>query len=283
MKSHNPCGFIDIHSHLLPNLDDGPKEFRQCLAAAERYLAMGVESVIATPHWIQGTGWAPTPEHVRACVVETENSIRAAGIPLRIFPGMEISLTDFLCGHFSAADHISLADTDFFLIEFPLNTTLNAPTREGLRSLLTRAKNSHFIIAHPERSAIFQNNVALVRELVEKGMLTQVNISSILGYAGRNSQQEALLLYRAGLVHFLASDSHATPERMPPSPSEMTRLADLIGTEAVVAGLRDNPLRLLSGEAVPNLPGKAPDVEACLCPTRPKKALQSIRQLFRHH
>lgn len=283
MNSTARQGFIDIHSHLLSGLDDGPNEFGQSLEAAEQYQAIGVETVIATPHWIQGTGWSPAPELVRARVMETEEKIRTAGIPLHILPGMEIALTDFLCGHFAATDLVSLGETGVFLIEFPLNSALNAPTSLGLRTLLARAEKKQFIIAHPERCAMFHGNLDRVRELVAEGMRTQVNIGSILGYSGRSSQQTALSLLNAGLVHYLATDSHAGSDRTPPTPLEMAKLAGLIGSDAVTAGFRDNPRRLLSGEAVLPLRCMMPEVGGDDCPTEPKNFMQGFLQLFREH
>lgn len=283
MNSTHLTGFIDIHSHLLSGMDDGPSEFGQSLKAAERYQAIGVGTVIATPHWIQGTGWAPAPEMVVARAKETEEIIRAAGFPLRVLPGMEIALTDFLCGHFAAADLVSLGETGVFLIEFPLNSALNAPTSLGVRTLLARAGKKQFIIAHPERCAMFHDNLERVQEMVAEGIRTQVNIGSILGYYGIRSQRTALSLLRSGLVHYLGTDSHARTQRMPPTPSEMAKLTDLIGLDAVTAGFRDNPRRLLSGEAVPPLQYKGPEAAESVCPTEPRNFMQGLLQLFREH
>lgn len=283
MNSLSLRGFIDIHSHLLPGLDDGPQEFAQSLVAAERYQAIGVTSVIATPHWIQGSAWAPAPGLVRDRAAETEHNIRAAGIPLRLLPGMEIALTDFLCCNFALTDFVSLGGSGLFLVEFPLNSALNAPSREALRKLVTRMGKNRFIIAHPERCAMFQKSPDLIRELVEEGMLTQVNISSVLGCCGQGSLKTAFTLLNNGLVHFLGTDSHASVERMPPTPSEMVELTNRIGVDAVTSGFRDNPLRLLSGETVAPLQFRLTATGGYGGLPQPKGVMQSLLQLFREH
>ncbi|HBI16213.1 MAG TPA: hypothetical protein DDY20_11970 [Desulfobulbaceae bacterium] len=274
-------GFFDIHSHFLPGLDDGPEDYGQCLEAAKRYVAIGVDRVIATPHWIQGSRWTPTPEEVRRRTAEAEQWLHEAGMGLILLPGMEIALSDSLCRHFIASDFISLAEQGYFLIEFPLISHLKATAADVVGTMLKRQQENHFIIAHPERCIMFQENLDSIRKMVAGGMLTQVNISSILGYSGKTAQMAALKLCNENLVHFLGSDSHARAGRMPPDPKEMSELAGLIGADAVAAGFRDNPNRLLLGEQVFPLQMKATEPGSTLFPSLPKKVVQGLLKLFR--
>lgn len=280
---NNLTGFLDIHSHFLPGLDDGPEDYGQCLEAAKRYHAIGVDQVIATPHWIQGSRWTPAPEVVRNRTAEAQEWIREAGFDLRLLPGMEIALTDYLCGHFRASDFVSLGEKGFFLIEFPFTSPLSAPTAKNVRALLTRQKENRFIIAHPERCAMFQDNLDSVGEMVALGMLTQVNIGSVLGYSGKKVQMTALKLLHANLIHFLGTDSHGRAGRMPPNPQEMAELATLIGADTVLVGFRDNPHCLLSGEMVRPLRSKGSGNSNTPFPSSPKGLLQAFFQFFREH
>jgi protein-tyrosine phosphatase len=257
MKSTDGSGFLDIHSHILPGLDDGPENDAQCISAARRYMDIGVDCVIATPHCIHGTRWAPAPDRVMKVAGTTEKTVRDAGIPLRILPGMEIAISDLICGNFRADRFVSLADKGVFLIEFPLHTTINTPTEQGIQKLLSNGGGLRFVIAHPERCAIFHGNIGLVRNLVGHGMFIQVNTGSVLGLYGRREQQTALDLFAAGLVHFLATDSHARDNRMPPDPRQIKQLSRILGEETLQAAFGDNPRRLLKGEAVLPVPAKA--------------------------
>lgn len=250
MNGNNLSGYIDIHSHFLPGLDDGPEDYEQCIATAEQYVKIGVHCVIATPHFIHGTRWAASPDRIAAGIRETEKRIRARGIPLRILPGMEIFMSDFLCRHFSPPDFLSLADTGAYLIEFTMHPSLSLPDEKKIYQLFSRQEEKHFIIAHPERCAVFADNIDMLKGLVASGMLTQVNIGSILGLSGRKAQNAAMEFLRAGLVHFLATDSHGRADRMPPTPSQMAELCRIIGDEAVTTAFRDNPLSMLRGERV---------------------------------
>lgn len=250
---NNQSGYIDIHSHFLPGLDDGPDDYAHCLAAAEQYVKIGVQCIIATPHFIHGTRWASSPDLIHDSIGEAVKRLDAAGISLRILPGMEIELSDILCGLIPSSDFLSLADTGFYLIEFPIQTFFNTLDEEEIHRLLALQKEKRYIIAHPERCEMLQDNIGMVAGLVNKGMLTQVNIDSILGLFGQKPRETALQLIRSGLVHFLATDSHARGNRTPPTPEQMAELCGILGDETVATAFRENPLNLLKGNNVPPL------------------------------
>lgn len=272
-------GYIDIHSHFLPGLDDGPENSNQSLEAAALYVEAGVGCLIATPHCMHGTIWAASPETIRAGAREMENLLHARGIPLRILPGMEIAVSDLAGGRLPAADFLTLGDRGrFFLIEFPLHAAYGPDRASGLHKLLPAGGRTCYIIAHPERCAMFADGVELAREMVARGMLLQVNIGSLLGQAGPGPQQTALELLRAGLVHFLATDTHCRAGRMPPDPAQMSRLGRLLGDEAVTAAFRDNPRRMLEGETV--LPVRT--AVAGHQQTSPRRSLARLSAGLRH-
>lgn len=248
MTAQLPPGFIDIHSHILPGLDDGPESMVQCLEAARRYRAIDMNCVIATPHWLRFTGWAPAPERIARSVAEVEETLDKAGIPLKILPGMEIGFVDSLQLDFPAAQLLPLGGSGHYLIEFPLMVAYMRPDQLILR--LLRRKKIKVIVAHPERCIAFRDNEAALEEMTAGGVLVQMNINSLLGGFGREIQQTAVNFLGRGLVHFLATDSHASDRRMPPDRDEWELLGEYIGSAAVVAACAENPRRLLAGEPV---------------------------------
>lgn len=249
MKSDKQSGFIDIHSHFLPFLDDGAENYAQCLASARWYLSAGINQVIATPHFIPGTKWEPTPEQIGDSIQQAEKMLAEQNLPLKILPGMEIMLTENICRNFAPDRFLSLGGRGFYLIELPLDSGLSTPLAEGLQRL-PLVENMHFVIAHPERCKVFTDNRGLLEQLVGQGILTQVNIDSVLGLAGQRVQQNALEFLQAGWVHFLASDTHARNGRMPPNKIQIAQLYDLLGKDATVHALQLNPQRLLTGKRV---------------------------------
>ena len=246
MNSAEPHGFLDIHSHILPGLDDGPTTFAQCLRTAEGYRAIGVDTVIATPHSIRGSRWNPTPEQVRDLAREVGKQLAEAGAPLRILPGMEIAVSDLVGGRCSPEEFLPLADSGVFLVEFPLDAPEmpGAPLLEQLAALAARKKR--IIVAHPERCAMFQKDAGPLDDLVAAGAMLQVNIGSILGAYGGKARKTGLSLLESGRVHFLATDAHGRSDRTVPSPKQMNRLAEILGRDAVATAFHRNPRRLLN-------------------------------------
>lgn len=249
MVSNKQEGFIDIHSHILPFLDDGAKNYVKCLEAALCYHSAGFEQVIATPHFIPGTKWTPTPDQIFDKIKQAEALFKEHEIPLVIVPGMEIMFTDQICNNFDPDKYLSLGEKGYFLIEFPMNSELSGDVRKQLIWRLKEFKEFNFIIAHPERCQIF-NNSGFLQLLVDQGMFTQLNINSLLGRHGVGVQQNAIKLLRAGLVHFLASDTHAKDGRMPPGKDTIDTLYELLGTETTNQAFIRNPKRLLAGKKV---------------------------------
>lgn len=249
MKSKMQNGFIDIHSHFLPFLDDGAESYNDCLAAAQCYLSAGIDQVIATPHYISGSKWTPTVNQILSNIKQTEKILEEHDVPLTILPGMEIMITDQICNSFDPDQFLSLGDKGCYLIEFPFNSRLNTSIANGIERLQS-SDGIQFVIAHPERCNIFTDSNSWLKLLVDNGMFTQVNIDSILGLAGKKVQQRAFKMLDAGLVHFLASDTHAKEGRMPPDHTTIEKLYDLIGNENTNRALKHNPTSLLEGKKV---------------------------------
>lgn len=252
-----PQGFIDIHSHILPGLDDGPAGMDQCIEAARRYKAAGFGCVVATPHWVRYTGWTFSPELIIRTAAEVELALHKAGVGLKILPGMEIALTDGLERNLLATKLLRLGTSNYYLVEFPLLGP-HIDLEKALFHLADEQRTLSVVLAHPERCAAFQNNDELLRKAVDRGALVQMNIDSFLGSFGVQIQQTAVRMLRERLVHFLATDSHAAGRRLPPDAMEWKRLAEMLGTNVVAAACKVNPGRLLARQAVVPL---AVDVE----------------------
>ena len=240
--------YIDIHSHFLPGFDDGPENFDQCIETARRYRALGIGTIIATPHWIRSTGWVPSPAKILRAAKKVEFDLELAGVPLKIIPGMEIGYSSYFKQDMSQYRLLPLGLSEYFLVEFPLYMPAEDLVKHFM-SLLT-GKNMKIIVAHPERCAVFQNNTCLLQRLVNKGILVQVTIDSLLGVFGIKIQETALDFLNSGLVHFLATDSHGRGGRMPPDIDCWNMLVDLLGNEGVTQACSENPRQMLEGKPV---------------------------------
>ena len=204
--------FVDIHTHILPGLDDGPKNIEESLALARCFVRTGIKIVIATPHFLPGTAWASSKEKVLEAVQALQMSLDKEKINLKVEAGMEIAFHKRLEERLLSGDLLSLWDSGFFLIE-PSFHGEQEGMLSSLESLLRRGEK--LILAHPERVDNFQQKPELLERLVGQGLLIQVNMGSLLGYFGAKSQETAELLSQNNWLHFIASDAHNHDKRAP--------------------------------------------------------------------
>ena len=242
---------IDLHCHLLPGLDDGPANMEESLALAERLVAEGVETVVATPH--VSPDYRTSAAAMAAAVADVRAALAAAGLPLRVAPGAEISFSILAELSREELHRLTLGGGDSLLLESPYNAA--APFLEeavfDVQVLGFRA-----VLAHPERSPVFQEQPARIATLVERGALCCVNAGSVRGRFGTRVRATGLELFRRGLVHALASDAHDLRGRPPALRGAFSDLeADLPGIHGQEGWFtRQAPAAVLSGDPLPARP-----------------------------
>lgn len=234
---------IDIHCHILPGIDDGSKSIHMSLEMAVQYQKSGFSHVVATPHFMYGTSWAPRPEVIKDRVNKLQKAIQKAGISLNVFSGMEIALDPEIPGLIRKKHVIPLAGSSYFLIEPPFHWL--PPGWEDI-PLSVLENGYHVILAHPERCSGFLENPELLEKLVSAGIYTQVNRSSFQGFHGKHSQNLALKLAEKRLIHFMATDSHDPQKRSCVCGNKcFENLKKLMGEKNLKILTWDNPVRLL--------------------------------------
>ena len=214
-------GFIDIHTHILPGLDDGPKDIAGSIAMARCYEKVGVKAIAATPHFLPGTAWAATKERVLESTQGLQLHLDREKIDLKIIPGMEIAYHRKLEERILANIVLPLGKTGFFLIEPSFQEE-----QEGLLACLLSLlnKGQKLILAHPERAVFFQQNPQALKKFIDLGLRIQVNAGSLLGYFGEKSKFTAELLRKSNCIHFIASDAHDHRKRGPLTASDWESL-----------------------------------------------------------
>ncbi len=220
--------FIDIHTHILPGVDDGPKDLAESLALAKCYTDMGIRQIITTSHYIPGTAWAASSQLILAKIAELQNHLRTNGISLAIFPGMEIAYHKKFQERLEGKTLLPLANSSWYLLE-PSFTDC----AEALLSCLEHIveKGWRIILAHPERIPAFQEMLNPFAELVGQGLRIQINTGSLLGKFGAESKRVGLDFIERGYVHYLASDAHGVDARKPPTEEEWSELARILGPD----------------------------------------------------
>jgi protein-tyrosine phosphatase len=198
----------ELHFHLLPGVDDGPETMDESLTLARLAVEDGTATVVCTPH-ARDVDVRTVPERVEQLRAE----LRAAGIPLKIVPGVELAQDDIARlgrAELEIAAH-GPADRRWVLLEAPL--FLDAPGLLEAAGELT-ARGYGLLLGHPERCADLMAVGGGLDELLQAGVRLQVNGSSLTGRHGAQAQEWALELARGGRVSVVASDAHR-PTRGP--------------------------------------------------------------------
>ena len=202
---------IDLHNHLLPGIDDGPRTLADSLAMARLAVAAGITRMVCTPHVLPDA--APTPQQIAQAVAALRGELDAAGIALQIDTGAEIAVDvafelddDALRGYSLGGGGV------WVLLEMPFEGwPLRLP--QFLADLEMRGFRA--VLAHPERARSVQLSVDRLRDLVGRGALTQITAEAVTGEFGPLTRQVARTLVTNGLAHLIASDAHS-PTRRPP-------------------------------------------------------------------
>jgi protein-tyrosine phosphatase len=234
---------IDLHSHILPKVDDGVRSLHHARELAARAAAEGIEAIAATPH--VRNDYPTTAERMEHGVEELRADFGAAGIRIKVLHGAEIALDRLPDISPDELRRFTLAQTGrYVLLECPysgspvaLMPAIRALTGQGVTPL----------IAHPERNPQVQARPARLDALVESGALVQLTAASIDGRLGRRSRAAAFDLLRRGLAHVMASDAHGPHLRG----AGLASAAEALGDQAVADYLTtESPHAIVAGEAV---------------------------------
>jgi protein-tyrosine phosphatase len=241
---------IDLHSHVLPGIDDGAATIDGSLDILRAAQADGIARIAATPHVRHD--WPTTPDQMEQLVAQVQEAARASGIAVEVLPGGELDL-----GYAESLDDDDLhrfglgGNPNLLLLEFPY---VGWPV--GLNDLVFRlhVRGYSIVLAHPERNSEVQERPERLRELVDAGVCVQLTAASVDGRLGRRNAAGARALLDAGLAHLIASDAHAPAIRA----IGMGAAAEAVGDARLAWWLtHEVPEALIAGEVPPQRPGRA--------------------------
>lgn len=242
---------IDLHTHILPGIDDGPETIEGSLQIARAALAAGTGTVVATPHI--NRAYDLDPPRVLEATQALREALEHEGIELELLSGGEISTRRLARLREEEIDALRLGGGPYLLIESPLSS--------GAWELTEVVERLHrdgygVLLAHPERCPGFHRDPALLRDLVSQGALCSITAGALAGRFGSTVNRFALKLLRDGLVHDVASDTHDTRRRSPELRAPLSIAAErLPGLEGQAKWLtEDVPAAILAGEPLPERP-----------------------------
>lgn len=243
---------IDLHSHVLPGIDDGAASLSEALELARAAAAGGTRVLAATPH-LRADHPGVEPRELAARCRELNVHLEEAGVPLEVVQGGELDL-DWATA--APDEELRLASyggrgTDL-LVETPYG---ELHPDFGERLLALTARGFRVLLAHPERSPTLRGDPRTIAGLVDQGVLVQVTARSLVPGAVEAAVNElSASLVVEGLVHVLASDAHGASGPAPPD------LADGVAAASAIAGPRaqwmvsDAPAAILAGQPLPEAP-----------------------------
>ncbi len=201
--------YFDLHSHILPGLDDGAKDEEQTRRMLQTAYDEGIRYMMATPHFYPGKKH-PGAERIQNVYRESRELAESIGITLYL--GHEISYMNGIIEALEKKEAFTLAGSDYVLIEFFPDQEYTDIYR-GLRKLIEYGYRP--VAAHVERyNRMFEKNKCF-EELIEMGCLIQMNTESVIGGAFDVQARRCRKLIQRGYIHFLGSDCHNVSGRPP--------------------------------------------------------------------
>ncbi|MEB8108842.1 capsular biosynthesis protein [Staphylococcus equorum] len=200
---------IDIHNHILVDVDDGPKNIEESIDLINQAHSEGVTDIVATPHHLQ-----PRYDNNIQVVKEKLNELREneliKQLGINLYPGQEIRVTDQVIDDIHNGKIEGINNSKYLLVEFPSN---EVPHYSHKLFYELQTMGYVPIIAHPERNKAITENLDILFDLVNGGALSQITSSSLLGDFGRKVKKISLQMIDNNLTHFVASDAHSSSVR----------------------------------------------------------------------
>jgi len=246
-------GVVDLHTHVLPGIDDGPPDVVGSVAMADIAAADGVSVMVATPH-VRNDHPAVVPGALAGMVRSLNATLARYAIDLQVAPGGEVDVNSALTLDQEALRLVTIGQNGSdLLVETP-----HAELPEDFGQLIGAVQDRGFrvTLAHPELNRDIQKRPERLERLVADGVLVQITASSLLAQRRSRARTVAMLALESGWAHIVASDAHAPRWRPPTLKTQVDKAIQLRPDLAAVLeyATTDAPRAVLAGEPVPSPP-----------------------------
>ncbi len=238
---------VDIHSHILPEVDDGPKSWDVCVAMCRAAAADGITHMVASPH--ANDRYHYDREYMQGLVTHLQ---QLAGDTPKITLGCDFHLSyENLQDAFANPTRYVIGNTHYLLVEFS-NYSVPQNTTDSFHKLGDHGIT--VIITHPERNPILRENLQRVIEWAEQGCIIQMTGSALTGFWGERTRRAAEWLLEHQAVHVLATDAHDLEKRVPILSTSRDAAAQIVGEEIADALVEGNPRAIVNDQVLPFFP-----------------------------
>jgi len=196
--------YTDIHSHLLPGIDDGVKTIEDSIEVIQHLSSLGFKKIITTPH-IMSDYYKNTPKIIRSKLIEVKSALIKANLQIEIEAAAEYYLDENFYKSVIENEELLTFGSNYILFEtsFAVEPLL-------LKEIIFRLNSSGYkpVFAHPERYHYLLENKQLLCDLIDQGLLFQLNALSLIGYYSKQVEKMAEELIKRNALAFIGSDCH---------------------------------------------------------------------------
>ena len=235
---------VDIHSHLIPNIDDGSGSIEETVAMLNEAKQAGFTDIILTSHYME-KAYENKPEIIELWTEQLKKIVNNENLDINLYTGNELYISDNIEELIRNKQVLTLANSMYLLMELPLNSYVQYV---GDAIFTLRAMHITPIIAHPERYSYVQDNIDFVQVLINQGCLIQCNYASIIGVYGRKAEKTVKKLLKMDLVHFLGSDCHKPNTIYKKMPKIIAELKKVTTEEQLNCLTTEDPKKILRNE-----------------------------------
>lgn len=257
---------IDIHCHILPNVDDGSESLEESIEMAKIAESEGITKIVNTSHCHFDFKYKKGNE-LKLELEKFNQVLKEENINIEVLLGNELYYTSDLIERFNELDFFSMNNSKYILMEF---SPINFP--KNIEDVIYEIKIRGYIpiIAHAERYKQVQEDVNIVLDCIKEGALIQVNASSILGKNGEKAEDTSKKLLDNNMVHFVATDAHSSNRRRPLIKDSYNYILKNYGKEVSEKLFIENPTAVIENRDI-----------SILNPTKYEEKRSFLKRLFR--
>lgn len=257
---------IDIHCHILPNVDDGSESLEESIEMAKIAESEGITRIVNTSHCHFDFKYKKGNE-LKLELEKFNQALKEENINIEVLLGNELYYTSDLIERFDELDFFSMNNSKYILMEF---SPINFP--KNIEDVIYEIKIRGYIpiIAHAERYKQVQEDVNIVLDCIKEGALIQVNASSILGKNGEKAEDTSKKLLDNNMVHFVATDAHSSNRRRPLIKDSYNYILKNYGKEVAEKLFIENPTAVIENRDI-----------SILNPTKYEEKRSFLKRLFR--
>lgn len=237
---------IDMHSHILPEIDDGAKSIEESIEMIKEAYKAGFTGIVSTSHYIEDSYDASKQKRYELIKI-IEKRLENENIDITIYNGAEAYVNTNLNDLIKKEELVTINETKYLLIELPMNNKIIY-----LNEIISELKDNGIIpiIAHPERYSYVQKDPKILNDLIDQGVLFQSNYGSLIGKYGKDAQKAVKKLLKNNMIQLLGTDTHRSNSTYTQMDEIIKKFTKLLGKEKFEILSTVNPLKVIANEKI---------------------------------